>query len=59
MVYLSLLLMFSGRFATGSARYASCTADIALLAGATMSVVLDNRKRDAQLCAVDKNKAAN
>ena len=59
MVYLSLLLMFAGMFAPGSARYALRTVGTALLAGATMSVVLDKRKRETQLCAARKNKAAN
>ncbi len=59
MVYLSLLLMFSGMYASGSTRYWLRMAGIAVLAGATMSVVLDSRKREANLCDVTKNKAAN
>ena len=61
MVYLSILLTFAGRhfFAAGSARYALMTAGTALLAGAIMNVITDVRKRDAQLCVVRKNKAAN
>jgi len=59
MVYLSLLIMFSGMYASGSTRYWLRTAGIAVLFGATMSVVLDNRKRDAQLCVVRKSKDAN
>jgi hypothetical protein len=61
MVYLSLLLTFTGRhfFASGSARYVLMTAGTAALAGAVMNVLQDVRKRDAQMCAVRKNKAAN
>jgi len=61
MVYVSLLLTFVGWhfFASGSARYALMTAGTAALAGATMLVLLDTRKHEAQRCEVRRNKAAN
>jgi hypothetical protein len=61
MVYLSLLLMLGGMFAPSSPRYWLRTAGLAVLAGATMTVVLNKRKheRNMQLCAVRKNKAVN
>lgn len=60
-VYASLVFMLVGKYAvgSGSVRYAVMTAGTALLAGATMCVLLDVRKREAQMCAVRKNKVAN
>jgi len=60
MVYLSLLLMFVDQrfFASGSAGYWLTTVGLAALAGATMYVIQDGLRRDAQLC-VQKNKATN